>query len=131
MDGDGRKKWTKFGRRLAAVVVVWRGVSLNKFEFVKTLDREIRVRKPRFRSSSKLQKERERGRDLRCLEVDNNDRVDGDDLVCLFFKQEMELSLIGLQNAGKTSLVNVVAIPVILFPSIWPEISALKIAAAN
>ncbi|PPD68655.1 hypothetical protein GOBAR_DD34463 [Gossypium barbadense] len=27
----------------------------------------------------------------------------------LFFKQEMELSLIGLQNAGKTSLVNVVA----------------------
>uniref|UniRef100_A0A7N2MX93 Uncharacterized protein n=1 Tax=Quercus lobata TaxID=97700 RepID=A0A7N2MX93_QUELO len=28
---------------------------------------------------------------------------------CLFFKQEMELSLIGLQNAGKTSLVNVIA----------------------
>lgn len=28
----------------------------------------------------------------------------------LFFKQEMELSLIGLQNAGKTSLVNVVAV---------------------
>ncbi|GLJ46751.1 hypothetical protein SUGI_0985950 [Cryptomeria japonica] len=27
----------------------------------------------------------------------------------LFFKQEMELSLIGLQNAGKSSLVNVVA----------------------
>eukprot|EP00793_Prasinoderma_coloniale_P000607 PRCOL_00003756-RA len=27
----------------------------------------------------------------------------------LFFKQEMELSLIGLQNAGKTSLVNVLA----------------------
>lgn len=27
----------------------------------------------------------------------------------LFFKQEMELSLIGLQNAGKTSLVNVIA----------------------
>ena len=27
----------------------------------------------------------------------------------LFFKKEMELSLIGLQNAGKTSLVNVVA----------------------
>jgi ADP-ribosylation factor-like protein 8 len=26
----------------------------------------------------------------------------------LFFKQEMELSLIGLQNAGKTSLVNVI-----------------------
>lgn len=25
----------------------------------------------------------------------------------LFFKKEMELSLIGLQNAGKTSLVNV------------------------
>ena len=31
-------------------------------------------------------------------------------LACsLFFKKEMELSLIGLQNAGKTSLVNVVA----------------------
>ena len=27
----------------------------------------------------------------------------------LFFKQEMELSFIGLQNAGKTSLFNVVA----------------------
>ncbi|BDA41948.1 ADP-ribosylation factor-like protein 8a [Coccomyxa sp. Obi] len=27
----------------------------------------------------------------------------------LFFKKEMELSLIGLQNAGKTSLVNVIA----------------------
>ncbi|KAJ6796897.1 putative ADP-ribosylation factor-like protein 8A [Iris pallida] len=27
----------------------------------------------------------------------------------LFFKQEMELSLIGLQNAGKTSLVNAIA----------------------
>lgn len=27
----------------------------------------------------------------------------------LFFKQEMELSLVGLQNAGKTSLVNVIA----------------------
>ncbi|KAL3696179.1 hypothetical protein R1sor_010255 [Riccia sorocarpa] len=27
----------------------------------------------------------------------------------LFFKQEMELTLIGLQNAGKTSLVNVIA----------------------
>ncbi|CAM6085672.1 unnamed protein product [Calypogeia fissa] len=30
-------------------------------------------------------------------------------LLSLFFKQEMELSLIGLQNAGKTSLVNVIA----------------------
>lgn len=28
-------------------------------------------------------------------------------LCSLFFKKEMELSLIGLQNAGKTSLVNV------------------------
>lgn len=28
----------------------------------------------------------------------------------LFLKQEMELSLIGLQNAGKTSLVNVIAV---------------------
>ena len=32
----------------------------------------------------------------------------------LFFKQEMELSLIGLQNAGKTSLVNVVAVSKII-----------------
>lgn len=30
--------------------------------------------------------------------------------ISLFFKQEMELSLIGLQNAGKTSLVNVIAV---------------------
>jgi len=30
----------------------------------------------------------------------------------LFFKQEMELSLIGLQNAGKTSLVNVIAVTI-------------------
>ena len=30
-------------------------------------------------------------------------------LYSLFFKKEMELSLIGLQNAGKTSLVNVIA----------------------
>ena len=27
-----------------------------------------------------------------------------------FFKQEMELSLIGLENVGKTSLVNVIAV---------------------
>ena len=33
----------------------------------------------------------------------------------LFFKQEMELSLIGLQNAGKTSLVNVIAVSEYLF----------------
>jgi hypothetical protein len=32
----------------------------------------------------------------------------------LFFKQEMELSLIGLQNAGKTSLVNVITVCVCL-----------------
>jgi ADP-ribosylation factor-like protein 8 len=32
----------------------------------------------------------------------------------LFFKQEMELSLIGLQNAGKTSLVNVIAVSLML-----------------
>lgn len=30
--------------------------------------------------------------------------------VSLFFKQEMELSLVGLQNAGKTSLVNAIAV---------------------
>jgi hypothetical protein len=28
----------------------------------------------------------------------------------LFFTQEMELTLVGLQNAGKTTLVNVVAV---------------------
>lgn len=35
----------------------------------------------------------------------------------LFFMQEMELSLIGLQNAGKTSLVNVVAVSILLHVS--------------
>lgn len=30
--------------------------------------------------------------------------------VSLFFKQEMELSLVGLQNAGKTSLLNSIAV---------------------
>lgn len=35
----------------------------------------------------------------------------------LFFKQEMELSLIGLQNAGKTSLVNVIAVSKLPY---WP-----------
>lgn len=33
----------------------------------------------------------------------------------LFFKQEMELSLIGLQNAGKTSLVNVIAVSTCIY----------------
>jgi GTPase SAR1 family protein len=28
----------------------------------------------------------------------------------LFFKQEMELTLVGLQNSGKTTLVNVIAV---------------------
>ena len=31
-------------------------------------------------------------------------------LLSLFFKEEMELSLIGLNAAGKTSLVNVIAV---------------------
>ncbi|KAG5534345.1 hypothetical protein RHGRI_022465 [Rhododendron griersonianum] len=38
--------------------------------------------------------------------------IEGKDIpltFCLFFKQEMELSLVGLQNAGKTSLVNGIA----------------------
>ena len=30
-------------------------------------------------------------------------------LQALFFKQEMELTLVGLQNSGKTTLVNVIA----------------------
>lgn len=30
--------------------------------------------------------------------------------ISLFYKQEMELSLVGLQNAGKTSLVNAIAV---------------------
>lgn len=34
-------------------------------------------------------------------------------LFSLFFKQEMELSLVGLQNAGKTSLVNAIAVSLI------------------
>ena len=33
-------------------------------------------------------------------------------LKSLFFKQEMELTLVGLQNSGKTTLVNVVAVRV-------------------
>lgn len=28
----------------------------------------------------------------------------------LFFKQEMELTLVGLQNSGKTTLVNVICV---------------------
>ena len=32
----------------------------------------------------------------------------------MFFKQEMELTLIGLQNSGKTTLVNVIAVPGVL-----------------
>jgi ADP-ribosylation factor-like protein 8 len=28
----------------------------------------------------------------------------------LFWKQEMELTLVGLQNSGKTTLVNVIAV---------------------
>jgi ADP-ribosylation factor-like protein 8 len=28
----------------------------------------------------------------------------------LFFKEEMELTLVGLQNSGKTTLVNVMAV---------------------
>jgi len=28
----------------------------------------------------------------------------------LFFKEEMELTLVGLQNSGKTTLVNVLAV---------------------
>ena len=31
-------------------------------------------------------------------------------LKSLFYKQEMELTLVGLQNSGKTTLVNVVAV---------------------
>lgn len=42
--------------------------------------------------------------------------------VCsLFFKQEMELSLIGLQNAGKTSLVNVIAVSSVALPPLRLE----------
>ena len=36
-------------------------------------------------------------------------------LKSLFFKQEMELTLVGLQNSGKTTLVNVIAV---CFPSV-------------
>ncbi|XP_019252662.1 PREDICTED: ADP-ribosylation factor-like protein 8c isoform X1 [Nicotiana attenuata] len=35
--------------------------------------------------------------------------IEGKKSLSLFFKQEMELSLVGLQNAGKTSLVNAIA----------------------
>ncbi len=40
-----------------------------------------------------------------------------DDLVnwfrSLFWKQEMELTLVGLQNSGKTTLVNVLAVSIV------------------
>lgn len=49
--------------------------------------------------------------------------------ISLFFKQEMELSLIGLQNAGKTSLVNAIAVSDALvaftFWSSWLYMSVL------
>jgi len=32
-------------------------------------------------------------------------------LKSLFWQQEMELTLVGLQNSGKTTLVNVIAVP--------------------
>ncbi len=48
-----------------------------------------------------------------------------DDLVnwfrSLFWKQEMELTLVGLQNSGKTTLVNVLAVSIVnrcLFSSV-------------
>ena len=46
----------------------------------------------------------------------------------LFFKQEMELSLVGLQNAGKTSLVNVISVslpPLVNFRSCATSVSTL------
>ncbi|GAA0184746.1 hypothetical protein Leryth_000474 [Lithospermum erythrorhizon] len=50
---------------------------------------------------------------FRCLSVSTHLNLDFrysvHVLFSLFFKQEMELSLVGLQNAGKTSLVNVIA----------------------
>lgn len=33
----------------------------------------------------------------------------------LFFKEEMELTLVGLQNSGKTTLVNVLAVRRLFF----------------
>ena len=34
----------------------------------------------------------------------------------LFWKQEMELTLVGLQNSGKTTLVNVISVSACLYP---------------
>jgi len=37
----------------------------------------------------------------------------------LFWKEEMELTLVGLQNSGKTTLVNVLAVSFPSFPSVF------------
>uniref|UniRef100_A0A0R0EN78 ADP-ribosylation factor-like protein 8A n=2 Tax=Glycine max TaxID=3847 RepID=A0A0R0EN78_SOYBN len=42
----------------------------------------------------------------------------GNWLRSLFFKQEMELSLVGLQDAGKTSLINVIALIMTIYLSL-------------
>lgn len=53
--------------------------------------------------------------------------VIGHNVDSLFFKQEMELSLIGLQNAGKTSLVNVIAVSVFI-PILFLSVSVYILA---
>lgn len=35
----------------------------------------------------------------------------------LFWKEEMELTLVGLQNSGKTTFVNVIAVRIFVYPS--------------
>lgn len=61
----------------------------------------------------------------------------------IFFKQEMELSLVGLQNAGKTALVNSIAVSAhvslhycsLFSPKVWfhfsHEISFLFVSVSD
>jgi hypothetical protein len=37
----------------------------------------------------------------------------------LFFKEEMELTLVGIQNSGKTTLVNVMAVSTLFYHDIY------------
>jgi len=37
----------------------------------------------------------------------------------LFWKEEMELTLVGLQNSGKTTFVNVIGVSVLVASYLW------------
>ncbi|GJY16387.1 ADP-ribosylation factor-like protein 8A [Tanacetum coccineum] len=91
-----RTRWVKW--RAAAGVLCDRKVSLKlKGRFYRVAIRPAMLYGSECWLITKAQANKVEVAELRMLDL------------CLFFKQEMELSLIGLQNAGKTSLVNVVA----------------------